>query len=520
MRLLPCIRLSVLDDQSTSPERQSEKIETFARLSDHELVPINEADYDLDVSGSISPFERPGLGPWLQEDRLNMWDAIIVAKLDRLTRSLFDFVALVSWLEARGKTLICIDPMLDLSTRDGRAFASITATFAQFERETIAARVRDAWHKLRESGNYAGGQVPFGYQPVKLDKGWGYEPEPVYGPIVAEMFDRYVRYESLGTITRWLNETGVPTPWNATRKRNGKPVRDSMWTTTSVRKILGSRAALGATIKTDGMPVRDSDGVVVYRADALVERDVWERVQARLAANPVSAKVNTWPLTQIAFCASCQGPMYGSQAKSGAKTYRYYACVHSIRRDGLCTARRVKADELEAALSRELLALVGSRELVEKKVLAGRDFSEEMNRVVEQMTHLFKEIQLSALSGEDVSDKQAILQRAEEELTRLHSLKLVEAREEPVGTGQTFRQWWESLDATGRNEFLRVAAVRAVVSHDELPAIEHQEGPLMPLDIPRMAIIDKPGLYAVIYLGNLRDMLAEVSDMIATTSLS
>ena len=194
MRLLPCIRLSVLDDQSTSPERQSEKIETFARLSDHELVPINEADYDLDVSGSISPFERPGLGPWLAEDRLNMWDAIIVAKLDRLTRSLFDFVALVSWLEARGKTLICIDPMLDLSTRDRHAFASITATFAQFERETIAARVRDAWHKLRESGNYAGGQVPFGYQPVKLDKGWGYEPEPVYGPIVAEMFDRYVRY--------------------------------------------------------------------------------------------------------------------------------------------------------------------------------------------------------------------------------------------------------------------------------------------------------------------------------------
>ena len=134
--------------------------------------------------------------------------------------------------------------MLDLSTRDGRAFASITATFAQFERETIAARVRDAWHKLRESGNYAGGQVPFGYQPVKLDKGWGYEPEPVYGPIVAEMFDRYVRYESLGTITRWLNETGVPTPWNATRIRNGKPVRDSMWTTTSVRKILGIAALL------------------------------------------------------------------------------------------------------------------------------------------------------------------------------------------------------------------------------------------------------------------------------------
>jgi hypothetical protein len=47
MRLLPCIRLSVLDDASTSPERQLERIETFARLGNHELVPIAEADYDL-----------------------------------------------------------------------------------------------------------------------------------------------------------------------------------------------------------------------------------------------------------------------------------------------------------------------------------------------------------------------------------------------------------------------------------------------------------------------------------------
>jgi DNA invertase Pin-like site-specific DNA recombinase len=330
----------------------------------------------------------------LQDDRLGMWDAVVAAKLDRLTRSLFDFVTLASWLEARGKTLVCIDPMLDLSTPAGRAFAAITATFAQFERETIAARVRDAWHKLRDTGRYAGGQVPFGYQPVKLDKGWGYEPDPRYGPIVAEMFDRYVRYASLGTITRWLNETGVPTPWNATRKRNGKPLRNSIWTTASIRKILGSRAALGATVLTDGTPVRDAQGVVVYRADALVERDVWERVQARLRANPVASKVNSWPLTGIAFCATCGASMY-----------------------------------------------------------------------------------------------------------------IAEAREEPVRIGRTFREWWESLDAAGRNELLRAAAIRAVVSRDELPAIDYQEGPLTPLDIPTMKIIDKPQLHAAIYFGNLGGML-------------
>src|SRR5271165_2695852 len=100
MRLLPCIWLSVLDDASTSPERQIEKIENYAGFADHELVPITEEDYDLDVSGSVSPFERPGLGPWLRDDRLSQWDGLCVAKLDRLTRSLIDFVTLMSWLEA------------------------------------------------------------------------------------------------------------------------------------------------------------------------------------------------------------------------------------------------------------------------------------------------------------------------------------------------------------------------------------------------------------------------------------
>jgi site-specific DNA recombinase len=520
MRLLPYIRLSVLDDSSTSPERQMDKIEKEAELRDHELVPITERDYDLDVSGSVSPFDRPGLGPWLRDDRLDMWDAIIVAKLDRLTRSLFDFVNLVSWLEARGKTLVCIDPQLDLSTPAGRAFASITATFAQFERETIAARVRDAWHKLRESGKYGGGQVPFGYRPAKLDKGWGYEPDPEYAPIVAEMFDRYVRYESLGSIARWLNETGTPTPWNATRKRNGKPLKDSTWAATTVRKILGSQAALGATVMTDGTPVRDDQGVVVYRADALVARDVWERAQARLRANPVAAKVNSWPLTGIAFCATCGGSMYSSTSKYGGKEYRYLCCVHSLRRDGKCTDRRVKADELEAALSRELLALVGNRELTEKKLIAGRDYSEDIARVAEQIGHLSSEIAVEALSGVDIREKQATLQRAHEELARLHSLKPEKARVEPVRTGQTFRQRWESLDATGRNEFLRSNAVRAVVSRDEMPPIEPQAAPLTPTEIPRFAVIDKPDLYAVIYLGSLGDMLGRVSDLSATVSPS
>ena len=136
-------------------------------------------------------------------------------------------------------------------------------------------------------------------------------------------------------------------------------------------------------------------------------------MQARLAANPVSAKVNTWLLTQVAFCATCKAPLYGATAKYGDKKYAYYCCMHSMRRDGVCIDRRVKADDLETAIGEELLALVGSEELTGDKLITGREFPEEIRQTVEQVTSLYKEIQLEALTGQDVRGKQATLQLAQ-----------------------------------------------------------------------------------------------------------
>ena len=254
-----------------------------------------------------------------------------------------------------------------------------------------------------------------------------------------------------------------PHAWNVTRIRNGKRVKDTMWKTPSVRKILASPAILGAVVKTDGTLVMDDQGVVIYRADGLVTRDVYERVQARLAANPVTAKVNTWMLTQVVFCALCEAPMYGSTAKYESKAYKYYCCVHSLQRDGKCTARRVKAASLEAAMSSELLRLVGEGELRETNLIPGGSCSEDIVRLAGQIGRLFSEIQVEALSGYDVRGKQETLKRAQEELARLHTLNCMEARVEPLRTGQTFRQRWESLGPQGRNAFLRAASVRGMV---------------------------------------------------------
>ena len=508
MRLLPVIRLSLVTDNTTSPERQFEKIETYARLGDHELVEISERDYDLDVSGAVSPFDRPGLGRWLRDDRLDMWDALCAAKLDRISRSLFDFTALLQWLEAHGKTLIILDPMLDLTRPEGRVMANVLMTFAEYERQVIGARVKDAYDKLVRDGKYTGGMVPFGYKPVKLGKGWGFEIDHEYGPLVAEMAGRYLRYETLGSIARWLQESGVPSPKDVMRKRNGKPMTGTPWSTAAVRIILSSPAVLGAVTNAKGEPLRDSQGVVVYRAPALISRDVYERIQVRLAQNAVPVRVNSTPLLQVAFCGRCGAPMHRTTTNkvwSGKPyEYSYYHCNHAHMRDGKCSAKRVKAGPLEEVVFGNLLELVGDIEMTETRLVPGRDYSEEMAKVVEQIRHLSGEVELGAALGHDVRQQQATLDAAKAELRRVGQLKPVPARIEPVGAGRTFRQRWEELDVQGRNAFLRESEITVYAEPwaDNLPHL---------LALPKPAsdqavILFGEGMRIVIDLGKLEKL--------------
>lgn len=88
-KALGVVRLSLLTEESTSPERQREQITYTVKARGGELVHIVD---DLDVSGSVSPFEREQLGPWLTDPgKIAQWDTLIVTKLDRQSRSLINF---------------------------------------------------------------------------------------------------------------------------------------------------------------------------------------------------------------------------------------------------------------------------------------------------------------------------------------------------------------------------------------------------------------------------------------------
>ena len=507
-RLLSVIRLSDLSDESTSPDRQRAKNQQYANLGDHKI--IGEA-LDLDVSGAVNPFERKSLGPWLTDPvKVGQWDVLIVARLDRLSRSVRDFLELVEWLTAHGKKLVCLDPSIDLTSPWGEFMAQMIVGLAQFERKITSVRVQESTKHQRAQGQYVGGQVPFGYMPVKLEpKGWGFIPDPKYAPIVAQMARKLLGGWSQHQVATWLNDEGIPTSRNVVRRRQGKPELPSEWKSTSVRKVLGSPAITGV-MTSNGEVLRDNDGMPVRRAEPLISAEDFAAIQAKLEANSARTgpRSNGAALLRVAFCGACGSVMHISLA---GPAYKYYQCVNARTGNG-CTEKRIRAELVEDMLEFGIMDAVGNDKTRTKVVIPACDNSAEIAQIEEAIDKLTATYASAGMSAERYAKTVAALEARQAALgatgTHPEEVRWVEGSE-------TVSEHWSAIE--DRNAYLRNASVKIYVQHHKVDdpdlAFEHDlmgvpktKAPTMKLpgdDHVSMRCLNKDGITAKLYLGDL-----------------
>ena len=134
----------------------SQKHEGWAELSDR---------YD-DGGYSGGSMERPGLEQLLSDVRDGRIDIIVVYKVDRLTRSLADFAKMVDLFEGAGVSFVSVTQAFNTTSSMGRLTLNVLLSFAQFEREVTAERIRDKVAASKRKGMWMGGSVPMGYQVV------------------------------------------------------------------------------------------------------------------------------------------------------------------------------------------------------------------------------------------------------------------------------------------------------------------------------------------------------------------
>jgi len=149
-------------DKGVSLEAQQEKARAYASLYDLDLV-----DVIVDAGESAKTLDRPGLQRALSLLKTGQADALLVVKLDRLTRSVVDLGKLIETYFVPGKAaLMSVGEQIDTRSAAGRLVLNILASVSQWERETIGERTSVAMRHKQSQGEYIGGGAPYGFELV------------------------------------------------------------------------------------------------------------------------------------------------------------------------------------------------------------------------------------------------------------------------------------------------------------------------------------------------------------------
>lgn len=411
MRVLGRIRLSRFTEESTSAARQREIIEQWADANGHTVIGWAE---DIDVSGSVDPFETPALKPWVTE-RAHEWDIICAWKLDRIGRRAIPLNKVFGWILDNDKVLVCVSDNIDLSTWVGRLVANIIAALAEGELEAIRERTKASRKKLLEDGRWPGGTVPYGFTPVELPTGgWklGHNREQVQ--VIRNITQAVIDGTSVAAIAE-KHHMSAPSVWN----------------------MLTAKYLLGHATY-EGNTVRDSAGHPVLYAEPVLTQDQWDRLQRALEARRQvqTRTVGVSPMYGVAFCAECDSQLYQRSYKNkrGDGNYRYYFCPNKH-------GRNIPADAVDKLVFDTFLEEFGDDHVMERVYRPAEDHQTELEEAVRAVD------ELSSLLGTITSD--TVRSRLTEQLSALdlEIARLEKLPNRPAGweykeTSSTFNSVW------------------------------------------------------------------------------
>ena len=333
-----------LEQEFNSLHAQRESCEAYIASQKSEGWVLVRDQYD---DGGISggTLERPGLKRLLADVEDGLVDVVVVYKIDRLSRSLMDFSKLVEVFDRNGVTFVSVTQSFNTTTSMGRLTLNILLSFAQFEREVTAERIRDKVRASRMKGMWMGGVPPLGYE-VKDRKLIIKEADAAN---IRWIFARFIEIGSGTELARELAARGIQT------SRGNRIDKKYLY------RLLNNRAYIGEAVhKGDSYPGEH---------DGIIDRTVWDKVHTILTESPRKRAARTRANTP----ALLKGLLYGpdgaafspTHTRKGGKLYRYYVSQSVLKHGaGSCPVGRVPAGEIETAVIDQLRAVFRQPEIV------------------------------------------------------------------------------------------------------------------------------------------------------------
>ena len=279
-----------LDMEFNSLDAQREAAEAYiASQKANGWVCLPEHYDDGGFSGGT--LNRPALRKLLLDCENGKIDVIVVYKIDRLSRSLCDFAELSKSFEKWNVAFVSVTQEINTQTSAGRMMLNILMTFAQFEREMIATRIKDKMSATRKKGKYTGGVSPFGY--IAFEKRLIVDENEA--PTVRRIFKRYLEIQSPKQIAYELNQDGLKTG-------TGKE-----WDTARIYRILNNYTYAGKVFY--------EGHAYPGEHEAIIDDKTWRLTQSFLKANTPNPKpterrkTSSAALGGIIRCGHCNSAM-------------------------------------------------------------------------------------------------------------------------------------------------------------------------------------------------------------------
>ncbi len=296
---------------------------------------------DGGISGGT--LERPGLQRLLDDIGAGLIDQIVVYKIDRLTRSLSDFAKIVDRLEAAGASFVSVTQSFNTATSMGRLTLNMLLSFAQFEREVTAERIRDKIAASKRKGLWMGGAVPFGYRA----DGRSLAIDEAEAPVIRHLCALYLELGSVREVAERAADLGYRTrirTFSTGRSSGGTPfTRGHIW------HILANPLYAGR--------IRHKDKVHDGQHPAIIAPNLWQQVQDRLSGDAARDRGKANATTGSPLAGKLHDEtgdrLTPSHTQKNGRRLRYYISRRLVteRRKDHPDAWRLPAREIEAGIA-------------------------------------------------------------------------------------------------------------------------------------------------------------------------
>ena len=262
-----------LDQDFNSLDAQHEACAAYIASQRHEGWVAGKTRYD---DGGISggTLDRPALQRLLTDIDAGLVQMVVVYKIDRLTRSLADFAKMVERFDAAGCSFVSVTQAFNTASSMGRLTLNVLLSFAQFEREVTAERIRDKIAASKKKGLWMGGVSPLGYDPHPDPKTRGLVVNADEAETVRAIFALYDDLGCLNAVMRRANEMGLRSKLH--RFRTGRVQGGNAFSRGQIYTLLRNPIYLGK--------IRHKTKVWDGQHAPIVDEVIWERVQSKLQA--------------------------------------------------------------------------------------------------------------------------------------------------------------------------------------------------------------------------------------------